>query len=179
MRPIRKFATNTAFVAAFSIVAVLALLVSISMMTVEGPVILDHPVIAYRMFVERSLSSPQRATGARYPASFTAVEPDAMHAVAYNSRRPLKICFSKLTFQDQFFPFAVTLQSCGFSVTRSHSLGALKVLSNRARSTIVIRARIHPVEDADRRRIHGYTVIRRDSYVRCRARARSAILLAD
>lgn len=46
VRPIRKFATNIAFVVVFSIVAVLAfaLLVSISMMTVEGPVILDHPL---------------------------------------------------------------------------------------------------------------------------------------
>ena len=84
MRPIRKIVINIAFVVVFPIVAVSALLIPISMIAVEEPVILDRLIIYRTLSGGKPLVVGTRYSEHVYPALSTAsVGPDAMHAVAY------------------------------------------------------------------------------------------------
>lgn len=62
MRPIRKLATVTVFVVAFSIVALMLLLLAIA---VEGLVILDRPLLRAASSSRGSLSRHRKPAGAR------------------------------------------------------------------------------------------------------------------
>jgi hypothetical protein len=83
VKPIRKLATITVCDAVFSIVVVVVvLLISLLTRFAEEPVILDRSLTARRG--RKPLVTATRYSRARYPASSTtAVDPDAMHAVAY------------------------------------------------------------------------------------------------
>lgn len=68
----------------FAIPSVILLMVSMLVLIIKEFVILDRSIIAHCTPIGEASSSPQRYWRARYPAfSTTAVELDAVHAVAY------------------------------------------------------------------------------------------------